>query len=170
MIESHAQNRIEKLATREEPFHFLDSGLSYVYLVGIKYYVHVDGKILAEIPAVKELMQLIARDLFSKKGSLTGEEIRFLRKRLGKKQAEFASAIGVEPETFSRYENDKLAVSEASDKLIRLVYLLLSGDQNLAEAKSELEELLRTWHVSSQPKKIVKRVDNNAWKDEPIAA
>jgi transcriptional regulator with XRE-family HTH domain len=115
-------------------------------------------------------MQLIARDLLIKEGSLAGEEIRFLRKRLGKKQSDFASDIGVEPETFNRYENDKLAVSEPSDKLIRLIYLLLSKDDHLSEAKSALEELLRAWHVSSQPRKIIKRVDNNTWRDEPIAA
>jgi DNA-binding transcriptional regulator YiaG len=170
MIEAAAKGRIERTATADDPFHFVDSGLSYVYLVGIKYYVYDDGRILADIPAVKQLMQLIARDLLTKSGSLTGEEIRFLRKRLGKKQAEFANDIGVEPETFNRYENDKQAVSEASDKLIRFVYLLLSGDESLAAAKNKLEELLRAWHVSSQPKKIVKRMDNNAWKDEPAAA
>jgi len=158
------------MATREQPFHFVDSGLSYVYLVGIKYYEYEDGRVLADIPAIKQLMQLIARDLLEKPTSLTGEEIRFLRKRLGKKQADFAQEIGIEPETLSRYENDKLAVSEMSDKVIRLYYLVFAKDDHLDEVRNAIKELLTQWHVSSQPKKIVKRVDNNTWQDEPVAA
>lgn len=170
MNHSCTQSRVEHLATSDQPFHFVASGLSGVYLVGIKYYTCECGRVLADIPAITQLMQLIARDLLVKEGSLAGEEIRFLRKRLGKKQSDFSNDIGVKPETFNRYENDKLAVSEPSDKLIRLVYLLLSKDEHLSEAKAALEELMRAWHVSSQPRKIVKRVDNNTWRDEPIAA
>lgn len=171
MSQTSTQNREERLATIEQPFHFVDSGLSYVYLVGIKYYVHGDGRIVADIPAIKQLMQLIARDLLEKPTSLAGEEIRFLRKRLGKKQADFAQEIGIEPETLSRYENDRLAVSEMSDKVIRLYYLVFSQDEHLyEEVRNAIKELLTQWHVSSQPKKIVKRVDNNTWRDEPLAA
>jgi len=170
MSQTGTQNRLERLATSEQPFHFVDSGLSYVYLVGIKY-VYEDGRTLADIPAIKQLMQLIARDLLEKPTSLTGEEIRFLRKRLGKKQADFAQEIGIEPETLSRYENDRVAVSEISDKVIRLYYLVFSQDEHLfEEVRNAIKELLAQWHVSSQPKKIVKRVDNNTWRDEPLAA
>jgi putative zinc finger/helix-turn-helix YgiT family protein len=170
MSHSCAVNRVEHIASREQPFHFEGSGLSGVYLVGIKYYTCECGRVLADIPAIKPLMQLIARDLLHKQGSLTGEEIRFLRKRLGKKQTDFARAIGVEPETLNRYENGKLVVSEPSDKLIRLIYLLLSSDERLEESRGAIEELLTDWHVSSQPKKIMKKVTNNEWEDEPVAA
>lgn len=77
--------RVEKLATVEQPFHFADSGLPNVYLVGIKYFVCDCGSVVAEIPAVKQLMQLIARDIVESSSDLTGAEVRFLRKRLGKR-------------------------------------------------------------------------------------
>ena len=168
MNQSCAEKRVEHTATLEQPFHFSDSGLSYVYLVGIKYYQYENGRVSADIPAIKQLMQLIARDLLEKPGSLTGEEIRFLRKRLGKKQTDFAKDLGLEPETLSRYENDKLAVSEASDKLIRLYYVAFSTDPDLEEARKALMELLANWRVTAVPKIIKMRVVENEW--EEIAA
>jgi len=87
-------HRVEKFATAEAPFHFVDSGLPNVYLVGIKYFVCECGEVVAEIPAVKQLMQLIARDLVLCPLDLTGVELRFLRKRLGKKATEYCKYLG----------------------------------------------------------------------------
>ncbi|MGD0730329.1 MAG: hypothetical protein ABR956_03635 [Terracidiphilus sp.] len=100
-------HRVEKLATAEEPFHFVDSGLPNVYLVGIKYFVCDCGSVVAEIPASQQLMQLIARDLVSSPLDLTGAELRFLRKRLGKRATEYCKYLGVAPETLSRVESGK---------------------------------------------------------------
>jgi len=63
----------------------VDCGLSDVYLVGIRYFVCECGETVAEIPAIRQLLSLIARDLVEKPKALAPEEIRFLRKRLGKK-------------------------------------------------------------------------------------
>lgn len=170
MSHSCTQNRVEHLATREQPFHFVDSGLSDVYLIGIKYYTCECGRVIADIPTIKQLMQLIARDVLSKPTSLSGEEVRFLRKRLGKKQVDFAHEIGLEPETLSRYENEKAPISETSDKIVRLYYVAFSKDPNLEEARKALEELLREWRVSSHPQRIVKEIHDNEWHDESVAA
>jgi transcriptional regulator with XRE-family HTH domain len=170
MNHSCTQNRVEHIASAEQPFRFVDSGLSYVFLVGIKYYTCECGRIIADIPAIKELMQLIARDLVEKPTSLTGEEIRFLRKRLGKKQADFAHDLGIEPETLNRYENEKTPISETSDKLARLYYLAFSTDQMLSQERKALEEILANWKSSRESKKITKIVTDNEWRDLPVAA
>lgn len=86
--------RVEKFATEKEPFHFADSGLPNIYLVGIKYFVCECGEVVAEIPAVKQLMQVIARDLVTSLLDLTGAEVKFLRKRLGKRAADFSQYLG----------------------------------------------------------------------------
>jgi putative zinc finger/helix-turn-helix YgiT family protein len=165
MNHSCTESRKENLATPEQPFHFSDSGLSNVNLVGIRYYTCECGRILAEIPEIKKLMQLIARELLRKKSSLVGEEVRFLRKRLGKKQAEFARAISVEPETLSRYENDKQPVSEPVDKLIRVYYLAFSDDPDLAEIRKALSELIAQQQTPA-PKKIVAHVsERDEWEE-----
>jgi DNA-binding transcriptional regulator YiaG len=142
-----------------------------VYLVGVKYFKCEDGREIAEIPALKQLMRPIARDLVGRPDSLSGLEIRFLRKRLGKKAVEFAKELGIEAETLSRYENDRQEPSESLDKLIRLVYAVSSDDPGLVEEiRKILDSLLAAWKAGPSDAKIVKKIDNNEWSDIPFAA
>lgn len=158
--------RVEKFATVDEPFHFLDSGLPNVYLIGIKYFVCDCGSAAAEIPAVKPLMRLIARDLVESHESLTGEEVRFLRKRLGKKASDFAKEVGIEPETLSRMENGKQGISEPLDKLIRLFYAVSANDAELLEQVRKIfDSWLSSWTARNSDTKIVKRIDDNEWSN-----
>lgn len=74
---------------RPVPYHFTECGLPGVWLSGIRYFECPScGAQSAEIPAVSQLLALIARALVEKESKLTGAEIRFLRKRLGKKAVE----------------------------------------------------------------------------------
>jgi transcriptional regulator with XRE-family HTH domain len=157
--------RTETIATRENPYHFTESGLSNIYLVGIRCVISESGKKIPEIPALKYLLHLIARDLISKPTALGGEEIRFLRKRLGQKQTEFARNLGIEPETLSRAENDHNALKESTDKLIRLYYAFEANDDvHLNEFRSDIRKALSEWHASQQPpKKRVATVHNDEW-------
>lgn len=164
------KTRTEFRATAKRPFQFVDSGLSNVYLIGIRYFVCECGKTVAEIPAVKQLLSLIARDLVEKPKALAPEEIRFLRKRLGKKQSDFAREIGVRVETLSRFENGQTRANERTDKLIRLYYVLVSQDTQLAQVRAAIEEVLAQWKHSSMPAKIVATVKGNEWKAELTAA
>jgi transcriptional regulator with XRE-family HTH domain len=155
----------------DEPYHFVDSGLPNVYLVGIRYFRCECSQQLADIPAIKQLLNLIARDLVEEPSPLTGAEIRFLRKRLGKKAADFAKQIGLEPETLSRIENQHLPASERTDKLIRLYYALASKDPILlGQMQDGVDQMLTTWQrIDPLPqKKIVASVKDNEWS--PVAA
>jgi transcriptional regulator with XRE-family HTH domain len=159
------QSLTEHLATDEHPFHFQDSGLDNVYLVGIKYFTHPDGRIVAEIPALKQLMRLIARDLVLSKSDLTGSEVRFLRKRLGKKATEYCKYLGLEPETLSRIENGKQPISSATEKLARLSYAILCEESGLYDhARTILQSMLD----ESKPVKdniVLEIQDNNEWRE-----
>jgi len=158
---------VEKFTTESEPFHFTDSGLSNVYLIGIKYYVCECGNVVAEIPAVKQLMRLIARDLVEGTASLTSDEVRFLRKRLGRKSIEFAKELGVEPETLSRIENGKVPITEPLDKLIRLVYAVSADDPDLLNGVTiMIKSWLTSWTPRTAELKIVKKIDeDNEWSN-----
>lgn len=166
-----SEHRVEKFATDENPFHFLDSGLPNVYLVGIKYYVCDCGEIVAEIPAVRQLMRLIARDLVESNISLNKEEIRFLRKRLGRKANEFAKELGIEPEHLSRLENGKNPIPEPLDKLIRLIYAVSAGDPELLKTVMVMvKSWLITWRKRTSNLRIIKKVDNdNEWSNAVAA-
>jgi putative zinc finger/helix-turn-helix YgiT family protein len=163
------KTRKEFLATPDKPFRFSDSGLSDVYLVGIRYFVCDCGKIVADIPAMRQLLSLIARDLVEKPKALAPEEIRFLRKRLGKKQADLAKEIGVRPETLSRFETGETRANERTDKLIRLHYALSSNDPILIDhLQPAIQELLASWEYTEVPAHIVATVTDNEW--EAVAA
>ena len=122
----------ERTATPASPYHFVDSGLSNVYLAGIKYRLCREcGKQSADIPAVGQLLKAIGRLLVESRTILTGDELRFLRKRLGKKAAEFAQVLSVTPEHYSRLETGKLPISEVADKMVRAYYTVESADPKL---------------------------------------
>lgn len=159
--------RKEYLATEEKPFHFVDSGLDNVYLIGIKYFVDENGNKIAEIPALQQLMQLIARDVVLSPRNLTGKEVRFLRKRLGKKATEYCSFLGVEPETLSRIENDKQPLSAQGQKLARLSYCVFSADSRLVEcARSIFQSILEEIDRTRKKKRIVLKMDEkHEWQE-----
>jgi transcriptional regulator with XRE-family HTH domain len=168
MTHSHncTSTRVEKLATLEEPFHFTDCGLSNVYLVGIKYFVCECGSVVAEIPAAKQLMQLIARDIVTSPRDLTGKELRFLRKRLGKKATEYCQYLGFTPENLSRVENGKLPVSIQAQKLARLSYCVFSEDPHLIEcAKTILQAILEEIKEQKKTKIVLEMDTNQEWRE-----
>ena len=168
MTQSRIEQRTEHIATAKKPFHFPDSGLPNVYLVGIRYFSYPDGRIVPEIPAIKQLMQLIARNLIGRKEALTGDEIRFLRKRLGQKQVDFSRAIGIEPETLSRCENGHQKLGESNDKFIRLYYAVSAFDDiQLNELRKQIPEMLSAWREgrpASRKKPVVAKVMNDIWE------
>ncbi len=138
----------ERLATPDQPYRFPDSGLSNVLLVGISYYVCPSGHVFAKIPAIEELLSLIARDLAEKSEPLSGEEIRFLRKRLGEKATTFAEAISVKPESLSRIENGHIPAGARVDKLVRYHYAIESGDAILVK---KLREAIKEVDTTRKP-------------------
>ncbi len=166
-VSSAQARRKEYLATEKKPFHFVGCGLDNVYLVGIKYFVGEDGQSIAEIPALQKLMQLIARDVVLSPRDLTGPEVRFLRKRLGKKASDYCSYLGVGPETLSRIENGKQTLSNQGQKLARLSYCVFSADLHLVEcARSIFQSILEEMDRTKKKGKIVLKMDENQeWQE-----
>jgi DNA-binding transcriptional regulator YiaG len=153
-------------ATSTKPYHFLDSGLPNVYLIGVKYWSC--GKCqaqAAEIPAPEQLMNVIGECVVMKPGTLTGQEIKFLRKRVGKKAADFASLINKTPEHFSKLETGALPLQEPTDKLIRLTYGLLMRDSELLERISaKVEDWLNSIGPGKKsPERIRIRKAGKSW-------
>ncbi len=181
MVET-AEHRCEDFAevrhaTHNAPYHFTDSGLSNVYLAGIRYFVCKKcDKQAAQIPAVKELMREIARAIVEKEAPLGGPEIRFLRKRLGKTSADFARIVGVVPEQVSRWENGANPPEKSADKLIRVCYSLLSGDKRLREKlRPGVREALESWLAAVPGTEHVERIQaalsrRHEWRVQPVAA
>ncbi len=107
-------------------YRFRESGLPHVTLHGIEIIrCPVCGNEDPIIPRLNRLMQVIALGIVNKPYRLRGEEIRFLRKYLGKTGEEFARLIHVDKTTLSKWENNDDRVGDQSERLIRLLALVL---------------------------------------------
>ena len=169
MVAEHTHEFKDRIATNKSPYHFVDSGLPNVYLVGIKYRVCESCSMQsADIPAVRQLLEVIARTVVESESPLTGAEIRFLRKRLGKKSTEFGRIIGVTQEQVSRWENNHSQPEQSADRLIRIFYCMLSGDRRLKHiVDEEMESFLSTLTGEAQASEI-RAVRDSTWRAEPI--
>lgn len=172
MVEQHNHEFDWKKATQEQPYHFVGSGLPNVYLSGIKYGICKQcGFQTADIPALKNLMVAIARAVVKKPAPLSGAEIRYLRKRLGKKSVDFGKIIGVGEEQVSRWENDKNPPEESADKLIRVFYCAWSKDKELRDQLHEnLEAWLATLPREDHASSFRARLHDHRWTAEPLLA
>lgn len=166
MHECSSRGRQEFLATLEHPYHFTESGLSNVDLVGVRYFECECGEKLVEIPAIKQLMSLIARHVAMKADALTPPEIRFLRKQLGQRATDFSANIKMEPETLSRMENGKQPISKKADSYIRLYYALASKDPVLLDTMKEALDSVLAEHRKAPGKKqprTVAKIEHDEW-------
>lgn len=157
---------IEHLATPDNPYQYLDSGLSNVFLIGIKYWTCKEcDAVAAEIPAPTQLMNVIAESIVMKHGILTGEQIKFLRKRVGKKASDFAELISKTPEHLSKLETGSLMLTEPLDKLIRLTYGMLSKDPDLVgKISANVEAWLKSIHKQKKTSTIeIKKSGSHDW-------
>jgi DNA-binding transcriptional regulator YiaG len=151
------------VATPRHPYHFRESGLPDVYLVGIEVLACKDcGSVSPVIPHLPALHTAIARSLALKRGSLTGPEIRFLRTAAGLSAVRFASLLMVEPETLSRAENNHQVLKPSMDKLARVIaiqkidpgiateiLLSLIGTMKAAPTKLPVFKYERAWKAAA---------------------
>ncbi len=111
------------LISGKKEYQFVESGLDNVILAGVDVTQCPEcNEEFVSIPNVVALMDLIAEQIMLKTGRLTGQEIRFLRKNLLMKIAEFATLLGVDRVSLSRWENEQVKPTVANDRLIRLTY------------------------------------------------
>ena len=111
----------EKHETFTGDYRYLESGLDNVIVCGIEIYRCSCGE-SALLPSPLALHDAIANCLLNQKESLSGQEIKFLRKRLSLSGRDFARHLGVDNATVSHWENGKDNPSELADRLIRLFY------------------------------------------------
>lgn len=79
------------------------------------------GAHLVSLPRLAELHRCLALVLINKKGRLSPQEVRFLRKSLGWSGADFARKFHVRPEQVSRWESDssRTKMSISNELLLR---------------------------------------------------
>jgi DNA-binding transcriptional regulator YiaG len=105
-----------------------------------------------EIPAVTQLHELLAHLIIRKPASISGPEIKFLRRRVGIQAKDFAQRIGLTPEALSRFETGRRRVSRRIDLLIRLSAAALIAARDSKPFPADLAppvNSLEAWDIGS---------------------
>ncbi len=123
----------EHMKADDRPYHYTESGLDNVYLVGIQRFICKNGHETVRIPKMAELHALITEHLLRNPSLLVGKEVRFLRKQMGMLGKELAEQLSVTPIQVSRWENGKSNIPVSRDRLFRLTFL-----RRLEERRGEI--------------------------------
>ena len=102
-----------------QDYHYTESGLSHVYLVGGKILRDDDGEKVVYIRSLNRLHRLIAKIILTAKRKLAGEEVRFVRTEQGLTQAELARLLHCKPLTVGRWERDEIPMPPTAEALFR---------------------------------------------------
>ena len=117
------------------------------------------------IPNIEKLHKVIATTLAKKPVPLTPGEIRFLRTYLGHSSQDFASILGVRPETITRWENPaRGGMSSAAERFLR--YAVLVGKPITSYG---LENIVVDPEEQPQPPRFSAEDDSWVFADEDWA-
>ena len=139
-------------------YHYRECGLPNVYLMNGYREIETPYGRGVSIEDVKGLHMAISHALVDEKPSLTGPEVRFIRKFLELTQTQLADLLGVEDQSVRRWE--KLPhVPKQADHGIRLVFRDLTH-----KATKPLPELMRQIDAAEvrEPRTIRYRFRPNA--------
>jgi len=146
----------EMALIKDKPYHYTESGLNNVYLLGvIQYKCGNCGESGVEIPRINALHRLISRDMVCKKEKLSGDEVRFLRKQIRIKGKEMAELLAMKPETYSRWENGKQEVAPYHDRQLRLIYILNASEEEGRIIHHDIRKLLSRMAVAPPNQKTI---------------
>lgn len=139
-------------------YHYTESGLRNVWLANGYKVRNVGGEEAVAIHDVDQLHKVIGRNL-ARKPSLTGVELRFLRKEMGLSQKRLADMLGSSEQTVSLWERGG-RMPVGYDRLVRAFYLeFLDGNVKLQEMVERLIDLDRT-----EDEKVIFEDTDSGWK------
>ena len=123
-------------------YHYTESGLNNVYLRSGYDTMEIDGEEAVSIHDLAGLHKVISQRIIRKSPSLSGEEIRFLRKEMNLTQASFAAILSVSEDTVRGWENGRTDITGPADKLVRGVYVEhFDGDGGLRQIIEDIARL-----------------------------
>lgn len=133
---------------------------------GVKGYVLLGVEIIqcdqckTEMPILKNvnrILRAITEGIIRKPYRLTGQEVRFLRKRLRLTQDELAREMHVDKTTVSKWENDEDPVGLQSDLLLRLL-AALEDDELQRHVRPDIKKAFE--EMREQPKHLRVQIDS----------
>lgn len=154
--------------TANQPFHYWQSGLDYIYLLsGVEWTENEHGKFF-KIKHVDELHAFVSHKLVTSPRPLRGQELRFLRSILDMSQAALASKMGLTRDAIAKREaapND--ALSPEMDRLLRFLYVMHCDDP---EAFAEMKDLMDDIAEMEYQKELSLSLASSGWEEQDAKA
>jgi DNA-binding transcriptional regulator YiaG len=120
------------------PLQYTQCGLDDIYLLSgyeIEQTPYGEG---LSIKNADQLHKAIGCYLAHQKKSLSGKELRFLRKHMNLTQSDLGNLLGLSSQQVARWEKAESDISGPADRLVRALFIQIVG------GKLNLEELVRT--------------------------
>jgi YgiT-type zinc finger domain-containing protein len=145
-------------------YQFKECGLKNVVLVGIDRIVCTAcGNVDPIIPQINELMGVLAVAIISQPYRLRGEDVRFLRKFIGKNGKEFCELLHVDRATLSKWENNEDPIGASNDRLVRAITLAL-GDGLEKRLEAVVKHVFPNIAEGTSPQEIEIDTDNMSYQ------
>jgi len=160
----------QKEVRREVPYP--ESGLNNVLLFNVPVWTCANQHEEIEIPAVTGLHDLLAQMIIRKPAPLVGQEVRFLRRRVGLTAKEFAHKIALTPVRLSQLENTRTGIHKRADLLVRLCMAALLAARDSKPFPNDLAHLVdlldQTWDLGSHRIRHNEQAPpDNEWEEAP---
>ncbi|PYE30224.1 DNA-binding transcriptional regulator YiaG [Idiomarina fontislapidosi] len=145
-------------------YHYIESGLSNIYLKNGFTVEHIDGEEYTSIDDMNGLHRAIGQAVVDSRKPLTNEEFKFLRIEMNISQKMLGTRFGVDEQTIARYEKGKTKIPRTTDAALRTLYMESQEKNNpvsyfldlLADTEAEeaakvirLEEIEDHWEVAA---------------------
>jgi putative transcriptional regulator len=145
-------------------YHYIESGLSNVFLKNGFAVEQIDGEEYTRIDDMNGLHQVIAKAIVNSNKPLNYETFKFLRIELNVSQKILGKRFGVDEQTIARYEKGQTKIPRTTDAALRALYmesqkknnpvsyfLDLLADSEAKEAAKEirLEEVENRWEIAA---------------------
>ena len=141
---------VEGLPHEAKPLHYTQCGLPDVWLLNGFCRRETPYGDAVSVENIDGLHRAIALYLVQKKAELTGCEVRFLRKRLGKTQGELATLLRLDSQTVARWEKDQTDIPGPADLCLRLLVLERETGRSAIGQLAEQVAALNSERVSQQ--------------------
>jgi DNA-binding transcriptional regulator YiaG len=101
-------------------YRYAESGLDNIIIEGVQFLADDNGEDCITIPNVNGLHKAIATGIVTRRASMSGRELRFLRTEMGMTQAELAAMLHRESLQVSRWERAESPLDANAETIIRL--------------------------------------------------
>ena len=129
---------------RNGVYHYKESGLDNVILVGGFEYIDSPGGKTIVIHDIDGLQRVIGKALVGKRQRLTGKEFRFLRSELLLSQSNLASMLGVKELTVGRWERGESEIPLSAEAAVRMMYAQMTEGEHgprMTELLKQIDDL-----------------------------